>query len=51
MILNFNSAYYTENGELVTDRKKITFNYLRTWFVLDILAIFPFQYIFPSANE
>lgn len=43
MILCFLSAYYTEEFELVEDRKVIAKNYLTGWFVIDFLAIFPFE--------
>lgn len=32
-------------GELITDRRRIAFRYLRTWFVIDLLATFPTDYI------
>jgi voltage-gated potassium channel len=42
MILSFRTAYYYR-GELVTDRRTITRHYLRTWFVVDLISLFPFD--------
>ena len=43
MILCFLSAYYTDEFELVEDRSIIAFTYLKSWFCIDVLAIFPFE--------
>lgn len=43
MILCFMAAYYTEDFELVEDRKIIAKSYLMGWFMIDFLAIFPFE--------
>lgn len=32
--------------EFVTDRKLIAFNYLKGWFIFDIIAILPVSYFF-----
>jgi len=40
MIQSFSLAYYHQ-GELVTDRRRIIINYLRTWFLLDLLVVLP----------
>lgn len=45
MILNFMTPVYV-NHELVIDQKKIICDYLRFWFWLDLLSIFPFELIF-----
>lgn len=44
MFINFNLAY-RENSVEVTKRTKIAYNYLTTWFFLDLVASFPFEYI------
>lgn len=46
MVFNFFFAYYDRNYELVADRKTIAKTYLRSWFFVDFLAIFPFDKIF-----
>lgn len=49
MLLSFVSAYQTEEDEvLIVSYKQIIVNYLTGWFILDILAVFPFQYVFES---
>ena len=45
MILCFLSAYYTDEFELIEDRGEIAKNYIMGWFIIDILAIFPFEHI------
>ena len=45
IILIFNSAYYENEFELVDDRKKIAKNYLKSWFMFDLLAVIPFEFI------
>ncbi|HNJ66732.1 MAG TPA: ion transporter, partial [Turneriella sp.] len=44
MILNFRTAYYYR-GEIVDDPKQITRHYLRTWFIVDFVSLFPFDLI------
>jgi Ca2+-binding EF-hand superfamily protein len=45
ILINFRTAYRTEEGELVTSPKKISRNYLKGWFAIDICACFPVTYI------
>ena len=42
MVLNFITPVYV-NGQLVTSRKGIAMNYLKGWFILDLLSIFPWS--------
>lgn len=42
VIFTFNTAYYDLFGRIVTDRKKICFNYMKTTLILDLISIFPF---------
>ena len=35
-----------ESGREIKDPKRITRNYLKTWFVLDLLACVPFDLVF-----
>lgn len=48
IIVCFNSAYYDEDFRIVEDRWVISIEYLRGWFLIDILSIFPFQIIAKS---
>jgi hypothetical protein len=41
--VNLFSAYYDNEGVLVTGRKKIFCHYLKTWMIPDLLACFPFN--------
>ena len=34
----------------MTDKKEIARKYLKSWFVMDLLSIFPFDYILDAAN-
>lgn len=43
IVFNFYTAYYDKFGRLVASREKIKSNYFRTWFIIDILASFPFE--------
>ena len=43
--INFRTAYRTEEGELITNPRKIARNYFRGWFAIDAAACFPVTYI------
>ena len=45
IIVNFNSAYVNNLNELEDERKLIAYEYLKTWFFVDSLAIIPFELI------
>ncbi|GFR43465.1 hypothetical protein Agub_g4548 [Astrephomene gubernaculifera] len=46
LVLNFLTAYeHPVTGELITDHRKIAARYLKTWFVIDLLATFPSDYV------
>lgn len=45
--LNFFQAYYDEDDKrLVTDMMSIARKYIVGWFIIDLMAIFPFQVMF-----
>jgi hypothetical protein len=46
IILNFFFAYYNSEYELIEDRKKIAYHYLGGWFIVDFLAVLPFDKLF-----
>ena len=50
VILMFMTAYYDDDFSIISDRKLIAINYLKTWFTIDILAIIPFE-IFTNNNK
>lgn len=41
----FNSAYYNADYDLVQDRKQIATNYIKSWFLIDLLTIVPIDLI------
>ena len=45
MVLCFLSAYHTDEFELIEDRIEIAKTYLTGWFLIDLLAIFPFEHV------
>ena len=51
IILTLNTAYYNKEGELVSNRKAIFLNYLRSWLLIDILACFPFSLVNPPSSD
>lgn len=44
IIITFFTAFYNENNVLVTSKLEIGYNYLKTWFVIDLIACIPFSY-------
>jgi len=42
MILTFFSAYFDEDYNIQCNHKTIALSYLKSWFIIDIMAIFPF---------
>jgi hypothetical protein len=47
MWLCFRTAYTSPKGQVVTDPHKVAIYYLRTWFIIDLIATFPFHWILP----
>lgn len=39
----FNSAFHDDDFNIVEDRKKIAMMYIQGWFIIDLLAIIPFD--------
>lgn len=46
ILLNFRTTYVSRKGEVVSDSKSIALNYLRGWFVVDLLAALPFDHLY-----
>ena len=44
ILITFNTGYYSK-GVLYMKRRQIIFKYLRTWFLLDVAAVFPYSSI------
>lgn len=41
MILSFNTGYNTSDGSLIMQRQQVMWNYLRTWFGVDVCVLLP----------
>jgi len=50
VIVTFNTGFY-KKGYLVMKRKEIIKNYIKTWFILDILASFPYSWVFKQEES
>jgi len=48
-IVIFNSAIDDEDFRIIEDYKSIACNYLKSWFLIDIMAIVPFDLIIMAA--
>lgn len=48
--VNFNVGFYTR-GRLCEDRKAIALRYMQGWFPLDLIATFPYNWLFQSPLE
>lgn len=44
IVVTFNTGFY-KKGYLVMKRKEIIINYIKTWFILDMLASFPYSWV------
>jgi hypothetical protein len=44
IIFNFNTAFTDDDFTVIDDRKTICIDYLRSWFIIDFLAILPFEW-------
>ena len=51
IVRNFRTAYYDSHGELVVNPTKISTNYLKTWFTLDLVASFPIEWCINSDSS
>ena len=43
IILNFHTTYVGPGGEVVSDPKVIRVNYLKSWFLIDLLSCLPYD--------
>lgn len=46
IVMNFHFAFLNDKLEIVDEKKKIASQYLKTWFLVDLLASLPFDPIF-----
>ena len=45
ILRNFVTASHDLYGELIVEPRQIALQYLKTWFTLDLVASFPFEYV------
>lgn len=50
MLVTFNAGYY-EQGGLVLKRRMIVLNYLKGWFLIDLIASFPYMWVVGDASQ
>lgn len=50
IILSFFAAYVDNEDIVVKNRKKIVINYLKTWFIIDLVSVLPISYLMPANN-
>ena len=43
IVLNFHTTYVGPGGEVVSDPKVIRVNYLKSWFMIDLLSCLPYD--------
>jgi hypothetical protein len=48
IIVNFFTAYFDRHDNLIVRHRKIAWEYLKTWFLIDIVSVFPFDQVFES---
>lgn len=46
ILLNFISAFYDLNDNLIFSKKSIFYNYITGWFLFDTIGVLPFDYFF-----
>ena len=45
IVLNFFFVEEDVNGEMIMDQKRIAITYLKSWFIIDLIASFPISFI------
>ena len=50
IVVTFNTGFY-KKGYLVMKRKEIIINYIKTWFILDMLASFPYSWVMDNDED
>ncbi|KZC10472.1 Potassium voltage-gated channel subfamily H member 8 [Dufourea novaeangliae] len=48
IVLNFRTTYVSKKGEVVSNSKSIAVNYVKSWFVVDLVAALPFDFLYAS---
>ncbi len=51
IILNFRTTFVSKSGQVIYDSKLIAVNYIKGWFLLDLLAAIPFDLLYTMNVE
>ncbi|XP_012936081.1 potassium voltage-gated channel subfamily H member 4 isoform X2 [Aplysia californica] len=51
IVLNFRTTFLNKSGQVVYEGKMIAINYMRGWFLLDLLAAIPFDLLYAFSVE
>nr|CDS35237.1 potassium voltage gated channel subfamily H [Hymenolepis microstoma] len=51
IVINFRTTYVNKNDEVVSQPKKIAFHYLKSWFIIDLVAAIPFDAVISKSYE
>ncbi|KAI8775895.1 potassium voltage-gated channel subfamily H member 4 isoform X3, partial [Biomphalaria glabrata] len=51
IVLNFRTTFLNKSGQVVYDSRLIALNYIRGWFLLDLLAAIPFDVMYAFSGE
>ena len=43
--INFHTTYVGQGGEVISDPQVIRTNYIRSWFIIDLLSCLPYDVI------
>ncbi|KAL5005757.1 hypothetical protein ScPMuIL_016915 [Solemya velum] len=46
IVLNFRTSFVNKSGQVVYDARQIVINYIKGWFLLDLLAAIPFDFLY-----
>lgn len=46
----FNSGVYDEDAQIIKDRATIAYNYITGWFLVDFVAIIPFEALYQKGE-
>eukprot|EP00929_Paragymnodinium_shiwhaense_P030121 TRINITY_DN17120_c0_g1_i1.p1 TRINITY_DN17120_c0_g1~~TRINITY_DN17120_c0_g1_i1.p1 ORF type:complete len:976 (-),score=197.78 TRINITY_DN17120_c0_g1_i1:235-3162(-) len=50
IFLNFRTTYVDSVGAVVKDPWRVAKRYFKSWFLLDVISAFPFEYVLPSGQ-
>ena len=50
IFINFRTTYVDGNNEVISSPCRIAVHYIKTWFIIDMLAAIPFELLFMIGN-